>query len=98
MIQKISGKTGLLPDIQKQAEKNREAEASFKNTLNEFLQDVNEIQKEAASATEAFLNGEITDIHQVTIAAQKARVSLELLLNIRNKLMESYQEIMRMQI
>ncbi len=98
MIQKISGKTGLLPDIQKQAEKNREVEASFKNTLNEFLQDVNEIQKEAASATEAFLNGEITDIHQVTIAAQKARVSLELLLNIRNKLMESYQEIMRMQI
>jgi len=98
MIHKISSKNSLLPDIQKQAEKNQEAEKSFKNTLNEFLQDVNEIQKEAASATESFLNGEITDIHQVTIAAQKARVSLELLLHIRNKLLESYQEIMRMQI
>ena len=82
----------------RQTEKNQEADKNFKSTLNEFLQDVNEIQKDADSATESFLNGEVTDIHQVTIAAQKARVSLELLLNIRNKLLESYQEIMRMQI
>jgi flagellar hook-basal body complex protein FliE len=70
----------------------------FSNTLNEFLQEVNELQLENEQTTEDFLNGEITDLHQVTIAAQKARVSMELLLQVRNKLIESYQEIMRMQV
>ncbi len=42
--------------------------------------------------------GQVQDIHTATIAAQKAEIALNLTLQIRNKLVESYQEIMRMQI
>ncbi|GAB4364500.1 MAG: flagellar hook-basal body complex protein FliE [Calditrichia bacterium] len=98
MIRKID--SNQLPQIgqQNQTEKSQQSEQSFKDTLSQFLHNVNEMQGEAKEATEAFLRGDITDLHQVTIAAQKARLSLELLLEIRNKMMDSYQEIMRMQI
>lgn len=98
MIHKIGSPGKIIPKPGKHQEKAAENPEEFKNTLKGFLQDVNLMQGEAREATEAFLRGDITDIHQVTIATEKARVSLELLLEIRNKMMESYQEIMRMQV
>ena len=95
MINKIYGNAKLFNGLQ--TEKNVQSDA-FHQTLNNFLEEVNELQVEDEKTTEAFLKGEITDLHQVSVAAQKARVSLELLLQIRNKLFESYQEIMRMQV
>jgi flagellar hook-basal body complex protein FliE len=95
MINKISGNPQTFNGLQ--TEKNVQSDA-FKQTLNNFLEEVNGLQVEDEQTTEAFLKGEITDLHQVSVAAQKARVSLELLLQIRNKLLESYQEIMRMQV
>ncbi len=70
----------------------------FKDTLKDVLGSVNELQQNSGTTTEMFVRGEITDLHQVMIDAQKARVGLELLLEVRNKLVEGYQEIMRMQI
>ncbi|HFE65551.1 flagellar hook-basal body complex protein FliE [candidate division KSB1 bacterium 4484_188] len=98
MIHKIGSPNSIIPKPGNQQEKAAENPEEFKSTLKGFLQDVNQMQGEAREATEAFLRGDITDIHQVTIATEKARVSLELLLEIRNKMMESYQEIMRMQV
>lgn len=71
---------------------------TFVNTLKEMVQDVNNLQFQAKNVNEAFIRGDIEDLHQVTIAQEKARIGLELLLEIRNKLLEGYQEIMRMQI
>lgn len=71
---------------------------SFGETLSKFLNDVNTLQKQAEEATQKAVIGEIQDIHQVTIAAQKAAISLQLTAEIRNKILESYQEIMRMQV
>lgn len=68
----------------------------FKNVLSEFVGSVNELQKQAAAAETSFLTGEATDIHQVMIAVEEASVAFELLMEIRNKLLESYQSIMRM--
>ncbi len=73
-------------------------DSDFKGTLNQAIQEIDELQKEAGEMTEMFVSGEISDLHQVMVAGQKARVGMELLLEVRNRLFEGYQEIMRMQI
>ncbi len=71
---------------------------SFKDTLKEAIQQVNSLQEEAGEATKQFVTGEITDLHQVMVATEKARIALELMLEIRNKMVDAYKEIMRMQV
>jgi len=72
-------------------------EASFKNILTKFINDVDKIQKASDQTVKDYASGEITDIHQVMIAAEEANLSFQLMMEIRNKLLESYREIMRMQ-
>jgi len=74
------------------------ADGSFGSTLNGFLKDVNGLINEAGQTVQKMATGEVTDIHEVIIAAEKASVGLEMVIEVRNKLMESYKEIMRMQI
>lgn len=69
---------------------------SFKDTLNEFVGSVNGLQEQAGAAEKSFLAGETSDIHQVMIAIEEASVAFEMLMEIRNKLLESYQQIMRL--
>ena len=71
---------------------------SFKDTLNQFVNSVNGLQKQASSAETSFLNGEITDVHQVMIAVEEASTAFQLLMEIRNKLLEAYQQVQRMPI
>lgn len=57
-----------------------------------------EAQQTAADAVaNQFLNGENVEVHQVALAAQKAELSFEMFLQSRNKIVQAYQEIMRMQ-
>lgn len=71
---------------------------TFKDTLSKFVQSVNDLQSKAADAETSFLKGEITDVHQVMIAVEEASVAFELLMEIRNKLLDSYQQVVRMSI
>ncbi len=71
---------------------------SFSEALKNSMNDVNSIQKESDLATTKLANGQIDDLHQVMITAQKASISLQATVEIRNKAIEAYQEIMRMQI
>ena len=48
--------------------------------------------------TNKLITGEVEDLHQVMIAAQKASITLDLTIQVRNKVVEAYQEIMRMQM
>ncbi len=66
----------------------------FKDALNQVVS-TDYVDKSTALGA---IVGEVQDIHTATIAAQKAEIALNLTLQIRNKLVESYQEIMRMQI
>lgn len=77
-------------------EKNTSSE--FKEILSNALQKVNEQQIESRELTEKLITGEVTDLHQVMIAAEKASISLNLTVQVRNKVVEAYQEIMRMQV
>lgn len=71
---------------------------SFKDTLSEFMGDVNTLQKESAESTAAMLRGEPVDIHDVMISANKAKTSFELLMELRNKGLNLYSEVMRIQV
>ena len=71
---------------------------NFGDLLSNMMESVNSLEGEAGNAQKAMMNGEATDLHQVMIAAEEAGVSLDLLMEIRNKLVEGYQEILRMPI
>ncbi len=71
---------------------------SFGDVLKGMLSETNKLQTDAAEIAQKFATGEIDDIHDVMIAAEKAGVAFELVMEIRNKLIESYQELMRMQV
>ncbi|SEF48528.1 flagellar hook-basal body complex protein FliE [Caloramator fervidus] len=71
---------------------------NFENYLKEALDKVNQKQVEAENATIDLITGEAEDIHSVLLKTEEARLSLELAAQIRNKLVEAYQEIMRIQI
>ncbi len=71
---------------------------SFTQTLKGFIQDVNGLQKDSAGKSEKFLKGEAVDVHDVMIAAEKAKTSFQLLMELRNKTLEVYNQATRMQV
>lgn len=71
---------------------------SFGEYLNNALNEVSKLEMEADKITEDFAAGKTDNIHQVMIAAQKSEIALQFTMQIRNKIIEAYQEIMRMQI
>lgn len=72
--------------------------SSFAEFLSNAVSDVNKLQLESESLNEAFAMGKNDNIHQVMIAAEKADIALQFTVQIRNKIMEAYQEIMRMPV
>ena len=70
---------------------------NFGTMLKEMVQDVNDLQHQAVEKEKQFLRGEISDVHEVMIATEEASVAFDLLMEIRNKLLDSYNQIMRMQ-
>ena len=70
---------------------------SFSGVLKGYLENVDTTVKQASDLTVKAAAGEIDNIHDVTIASQKAKVALELTVTIRDKAVEAYQEMMRMQ-
>jgi len=93
LINKI--KAARTPEISQPGK--QEDDASFKTVINKFINDVDQMQKVSDQAVKDFATGEVTDIHQVMVAAEEANLSFQLMMEVRNKLLESYREIMRMQ-
>ena len=71
---------------------------SFGDIFKESISKVNKLQLEADDMMEKVATGEITSVHQVMVGVTKAEISLQFLLEMRNKLTELYKEIMRMQV
>ena len=72
--------------------------ASFGQMLKGSLDRVNQLQTEADANITNLANGTQTDIHQTMIAVEKADVSFQLLMQIRNKLIAAYDKVMRMPV
>jgi len=75
-----------------------EDKLDFKNFLFEKIKEIDSSQKEAQKMLEALAKGEDIDLSEVALAISKADLNFKLLLRVRNKILEAYQEIMRMQI
>jgi flagellar hook-basal body complex protein FliE len=73
-------------------------EGSFSNVLGQMVQDVNARQTAASQSVQSMMSGQTASLHQAVIAMEEASVSFQLMVEVRNKLLESYQELMRMQI
>ena len=71
---------------------------SFADFLEKSLGEVNKLQNEADKAIEELSAGDVKDVHGTMIALKKADISLQLMMQVRNKIIDAYQEIMRMQI
>ena len=70
----------------------------FGESLKTALREVNDLQLHAGNEAQRLVAGEPVDLHEVMISAEEAGVAFDLLMEIRNKLLEAYQEIQRMQV
>jgi flagellar hook-basal body complex protein FliE len=70
----------------------------FKSMLADSIQQVQNTRDFATQTVGQFLSGENQDLHEVAIASQKAEMSFDLFLQVRNKVVSAYQEVMRMQL
>jgi flagellar hook-basal body complex protein FliE len=71
---------------------------SFGEAMREVLESTNRLQEQADNEIQALAVGKNGDLHKTMIAMEEADVSFQLLMQIRNKIVAAYQEIMRMQI
>ena len=72
-------------------------ERSFANTLEGSLQTVNDLHVERMNAVQAFASGETQNVHELMISLQKAGLAMNLTSAVRNKVMEAYRELSKMQ-
>lgn len=70
--------------------------SSFSQVLSGALKQVSDLAQQADDLSQKLATGQVSDAHTVTIASEKATLALQLTVEIRNKVVEAYQEIMRM--
>ena len=70
----------------------------FGDVLNKFVSEVNDKQIASGQAVNDLLSGKDIPLHQAMIAMQEAGVAFQLMVEVRNKLLDGYQELMRMQV
>lgn len=70
----------------------------FRNVFEGAIQRVEHSRDNAAQAVEKFLSGEEQELHSTALAVQEAELAFDLFLQVRNKVVQAYQEIMRMQV
>lgn len=86
----------LTPSVS--ARSTRDVQQTFAQTLKHTIQNVNDNQIISDIKTEALSKGNIDDLHDVMITAQKASITLETTVQIQRKVIDAYNEIMRMQV
>jgi len=73
-------------------------DSGFGAILQDAVHEVNQFHDNASKSVENFLSGEGDDLHKTIMATQRADLSMELFLQVRNKVVQAYQEVMRMQV
>jgi len=71
---------------------------SFGEQLQSAIREVDQLQSQRDDMVREMVRGEQIEVHEIMTAAEEAQLAFELMLEVRNKLLESYQEIMRMQV
>jgi flagellar hook-basal body complex protein FliE len=97
VLSHIKGKETLQPKELSQIPSG-DAGQSFGNIIGDLVREVDEKGKAAAAETNKLLLGETDNIHQSMIAMQESGLAFTMLVEVRNKLVQSYQELMRMPV
>ena len=97
-FQPIDPLDGLKPEAQRQQEQAAANEPSFVDMLRSQLDQVIELQNEAERLQQDLATGKIDNVNQVILAVQKADLALNYAVELRNKVVEAYQELSRMQL
>lgn len=71
---------------------------NFMDTMKEVIDEVNKEQKTSEKALSDVATGQIKDLHQAAIAIGKAETSMKVMLEVRNKAINAYKEILRTQV
>ena len=71
---------------------------SFGQVLRDAINTTNDLQQQSNLEIQRLMAGETQDLHETMIAVQKADLSFQMMMQVRNKLLQAYQEIMRMQM
>lgn len=96
-IQQVA-KTGQVESSQSTQAVGSVQGSGFGGILNQFVGEVNEKQIASSQAVNDLLAGKDVPLHQAMIAMQEAGVAFQLMVEVRNKLLQGYQDLMRMQI
>lgn len=75
-----------------------EVQGSFADTLKSAIDNVNQLQKASDKAAQDLAVGKTDNVADVMIAAEKADIALRVMVQVRNKIIDAYQEIMKMQV
>ncbi len=75
----------------------KERWASFSEKVRTAIDEVDGLEKDSMKLSQDFVLGRVENLHDVMIAAEKARTATNLTLEVRSKVIDSYKEIMRMQ-
>ena len=99
-ISNISGLSSAELLAKKSSQKNSASESGqdFASLLKAGVDDVNKLQKTSEKAMSDIATGQVKDLHQAAIAIDKAEISMKLMLEVRNKAVSAYKEILRTQI
>ena len=87
--------------LAQQATKNLATETGsddFGQMLMDVIKEVNAAQNEAGALKDAFMTGQNVELHELMISMERAGLAMELTLQVRNKILDAYQEISRMQV
>jgi flagellar hook-basal body complex protein FliE len=76
----------------------RSTSGEFRDLLADSIAAVEQKQQESQNAVNQFLSGDGGEVHSVAIAAQRAELSMDLFLQVRNKVISAYQEVMKLQL
>jgi flagellar hook-basal body complex protein FliE len=96
---KVTQISGPAPnELQRAVRPTQGSSAEFVSLLDKFVGDVNDRQMKAEEAVRALAAGKIENVHDVMLAEVEADLSFRMLAQTRNKLVEAYREVMRMQI
>lgn len=96
-IDKI-GLNNISGQVNRSSKAGENPSVSFADVLKDSIGKVNELQINAEAAMEKLSRGEVKDLHQVLVAVEEANLAFMTMMQIRNKLLDAYQELMRLQM
>jgi flagellar hook-basal body complex protein FliE len=76
----------------------KSSSGAFQSVLTDAIGRVEQFQQNAQTSIDKFLSGEDEEVHKVALATEQAQISFDLFLQVRNKVISAYQEVMRMQM